>query len=222
MTADLETTKNELLAAAKEKGTAPGTLPRGPDESSLSALPDRVILVGFRGSGKSSAGAGLARRLGASFFDTDEWVEKKTKSSISEIFKVHGEAGFRKLESEALEALPSRPTPEVVATGGGAVISPQNRRHLEGLGLVVYLEADPETLTERIRGSQRPSLTETTLDQEVALLVQKRRPYYLDVAHVVLDARPPLEEVVDQLTALWKSLKPQPRKETQKMERSTR
>jgi shikimate kinase len=125
------------------------------------------------GSGKSRVGRALASRLGWDFVDTDERVEKAAGMKIQEIFGREGEAAFRRLESEALAELPAKRC--VVALGGGAVVSAENRRVLREKGRLVWLDAAPETLAERIGDSQkRPLLAGLDRASRVARLVQLR------------------------------------------------
>jgi shikimate kinase len=136
-----------------------------------------VLLCGLMGSGKSRVGRALASRLGWDFIDTDERVEKAAGMKISEIFAREGEAAFRRLESEALAALPARRC--VVALGGGAVVSAENRRVLREKGRLVWLDARPETLAERIGDSQkRPLLAGLDRAGRVARLAQLRSERY--------------------------------------------
>lgn len=171
-----------------------------------SDLPCRLILVGLRGSGKTSAGKLLSNRIGAGFFDTDEWVEKERGKSIEEIFRTEGESAFRSLERRAMESLQTRPTPEVAATGGGIVESPKNREFMKKLGLVVYLQAPWDVLEKRIQKTPRPRLTNLSPEDEMKGISRKRHPMYLEVAHAIVDVRPSLEEVVEKIAVLWKSL----------------
>lgn len=122
------------------------------------ATRDRALLLtGMMGAGKSSAGRALAARLGWEFIDTDERVERRAGLSISELFQSEGEAHFRRFEREVLCELPDRRA--VVALGGGAVVSDQNRRILRAKGVLVWLDARPETLAERVaEDGERPLL----------------------------------------------------------------
>jgi shikimate kinase len=115
-----------------------------------------VLLCGLMGSGKSRVGRALASRLGWDFVDSDERVERAAGMKISEIFARDGEVAFRRLETEALAALPTHRC--VVALGGGAVVSAENRRILREKGTLVWLDAAPETLAERIGDSQKRPL----------------------------------------------------------------
>jgi shikimate kinase len=132
-----------------------------------------VLLCGLMGSGKSRVGRALASRLGWPFLDTDERIEKAAGMKIAEIFARQGEPAFRRLETEALSGLPGARC--VVALGGGAVVSAENRRLLRAKGRVVWLDAAPETLAERIGDSQkRPLLAGLDRAGRVAKLTQLR------------------------------------------------
>jgi shikimate kinase len=115
-----------------------------------------VLLCGLMGSGKSRVGRALAFRLGWPFLDADELVEKAAGLKVAAIFAQRGESEFRRLESEALAGLPTHR--HVVGLGGGAVVSAENRRALRQKGHLVWLDAAPETLAERIGDSQKRPL----------------------------------------------------------------
>ena len=119
---------------------------------------DNIILVGLMGAGKTTIGRLLAKRLGKRFVDSDHEVESRTGVSIPVIFEIEGEAGFRKRESMVIEDL-SRESGLVMATGGGVVLSPENREAIKAGGFVVYLCAPPELLYARTRNDRnRPLL----------------------------------------------------------------
>jgi len=113
-----------------------------------------VVLIGFRGTGKTAAGHLLARLLGVPFYDTDALVEEEAGARVHEIFADIGEEGFRKVEKEVIASLPAGPG--VFATGGGAVLSPENVEHLRRGRTVVLLQADAATIEKRIRDTSRP------------------------------------------------------------------
>ena len=116
-----------------------------------------VLLTGLMGAGKSRVGRALASRLGWRFVDSDQSVEEASGMKIAEIFAREGESAFRRRERAALEALPTHRC--VVALGGGAVVAPENRRLLAAKGILVWLDAAPETLVERIGdAADRPLL----------------------------------------------------------------
>ena len=104
--------------------------------------PSRVVLVGMPGSGKTTVGRELAKRLGMRFLDTDHEIEVRTGVKIPTIFEIEGEAGFRRRETQTLDALTGE-TGVVLATGGGAVIAAENRQMLAARGGVVYLNVPP-------------------------------------------------------------------------------
>jgi shikimate dehydrogenase len=145
----------------------------------------RVILTGYRGTGKTTIGRSLARELNLPFLDTDALIETHEGKSISEIFRLKGEAGFRRLERGVIQTLPSEEV--VISTGGGAVLDPDNVEQLRAGSTVFLLSADPDTIVERIQKSRRPPLTELPLAEEVRHLLQVRHPFYLRAADYCLD-----------------------------------
>jgi len=139
-----------------------------------------VLLSGLMGSGKSRVGRALASRLGWDFIDTDEAVERSSGMKVSEIFEREGEAAFRAREREALRALPTQRC--VVALGGGAVVAAENRALLREKGVMVWLDAEPETLAERLGdASDRPLLAKLDFAGRIARLKAlraERHPAY--------------------------------------------
>jgi shikimate kinase len=119
-----------------------------------------IYLVGFMGSGKSTIGRLLAHRLGWSFFDTDEEIERAEQTAIAQIFEHRGEPEFRRIESAILHqhvAWIERGRPSVLALGGGAFIQPENRKALENNGVTVWLDCPFETAARRVaQASHRP------------------------------------------------------------------
>lgn len=162
--------------------------------------PERVILIGYRGSGKTTVGRLLADRLGWDFADADDHVEAAAGRSIADIFATEGEPGFRDREAAALVELCRRPR-LVLATGGGAVLRPANRDLLRAAGFVVWLRATPETSWARLQvdpttAARRPNLTAVGGIAEVRALASAREPLYLATAHFVADADTPSPEAV--------------------------
>ena len=132
-----------------------------------------VLLSGLMGAGKSRVGRALASRLGWQFVDSDQSVEEASGMKVAEIFAREGEAAFRRRERAALEALPTHRC--VVALGGGAVVAAENRRVLAAKGTLVWLDAAPETLVERIGdAADRPLLAGLDRAGRVARLAQLR------------------------------------------------
>lgn len=147
----------------------------------------RVFLIGPMGSGKSAVGRLLGRLLDAPFYDSDAEVERRTGVDIPYIFEKEGEAGFREREREALEAL-TRLDPVVLATGGGAVLLPENRRALAERGAVVYLRTSVEQQLERVRHARhRPLLLNVDPQRKLGELMSERAALYLEAADLVVD-----------------------------------
>jgi shikimate kinase len=150
-----------------------------------------VFLVGPMGSGKTAVGRFLARSLSFAFHDSDAEIERRTGVDIPFIFDKEGEAGFRAREREALEQL-TLLEPIVLATGGGAILDPDNRRVLAERGRVVYLSASVNQQVERTRyGRHRPLLMTEDPRERLDQLMRERQHLYDEVADykVVTDGR---------------------------------
>lgn len=147
---------------------------------------DNIILVGMMGSGKSTVGRALAKQLNMAFLDSDTEIQNRTGVSISHIFDVEGEGGFRQRESAELEFILHNNS-VVLATGGGAVLAEKNRALLRKNGVVIYLQASPTELWMRTRHDKaRPLLqTENPLNK-INELYAERNPIYLEVADIVI------------------------------------
>jgi shikimate kinase len=145
-----------------------------------------IYLVGMPGAGKSTVGRHLARRLNRQFVDADHEIEMRHGLSIPEIFETQGEAGFRDHETRAIADL-ARQADLVIATGGGAVIRPENRSAMKGSGVVVYLRVAPRVLFERTRNdTNRPLLQTVNPMMRLEELFSQRDPLYQDVADIVI------------------------------------
>lgn len=161
-----------------------------------------VVLVGFMGSGKSVVGRALARRLRADFVDTDERIERTAGKTIPEIFSGEGEPAFREREKTALREALSVPG-RVVATGGGAFLSGENRAVLSAYGPVVYLEASAETLVARLgEDTGRPLLKGDDPGATVRDLLARRTAGYRLADHTVATDGLTVEEVADRVERL--------------------
>jgi shikimate kinase len=146
-----------------------------------------IFLVGLMGAGKSTVGRLLARRLRKRFLDSDQEIERRCGVKIPVIFEIEGEAGFRAREAQTIEALTAEQG-VVLATGGGAVLREDNRRHLAARGTVVYLRARPQDLHSRLRHDKnRPLLATADPLARLKDLYAERDPLYREVADCVID-----------------------------------
>lgn len=160
-----------------------------------------ISLIGYRASGKSSVAPRLAKKLGWDWLDADRVIEQQTGRSIPEIFATDGEAAFRQIESRILAELLQKDQ-HVIATGGGAILNPDNRLRLRDAGPVVWLHASTKTLTARLsrdrnHANARPSLTGRPIDQEVAEVLALREPLYRETATLIVHSD---GEPVEQIT----------------------
>lgn len=160
---------------------------------------NRILLTGFMGTGKTSVGEKLAHKLSYRFFDTDAMVEAEKKKSVQDIFEKEGEAAFRGYENEALRnAL--KESPVVIASGGGIVLNPENRKLMKNSALVVALTADAETILERIKSSNhRPLLKTENQMQRIKDLLKQRSPYYLEADHLIDTTHLDVDDVVVEI-----------------------
>lgn len=137
-----------------------------------------VVLVGMMGSGKTAVGRALAQRLEVPFLDSDAAIEEAAQASIAEIFARDGEGFFRDREAEVIARLLSGP-PAVVSTGGGAFLAERNRRAIAEKGVALWLDADPDTLWERVRHKDtRPLLRTADPRGTLGELFERRVPTY--------------------------------------------
>jgi shikimate kinase len=156
-----------------------------------SANNDKIILTGYRATGKTSVGRELARRLHWPFSDTDALIAQRAGREISEIVKGRGWDYFRALEKETLKSLIDQ-REVVIATGGGAITHQDVWPELMASGLVIWLTADKETICRRLKrddnsAGQRPSLTGGAITQEVSRVLTKRQPLYRRGSHLAVD-----------------------------------
>ncbi len=149
--------------------------------------PQKIFLVGPMGAGKSAVGKTLARALHLAFVDSDDEIESRTGVDIPFIFEKEGEEGFRKREAAVINDL-TKLDSVVLATGGGAVMLPENRSHLGGRGFVVYLYTSVDQQARRTaRGRERPLLEGGDPRQILEDLLEKRDPLYREIADLVVE-----------------------------------
>jgi shikimate kinase len=164
----------------------------------------QIVLTGFMATGKSRVGRRLAEVLGRTFVDTDSLVEAATGRTVAEVFAAEGEAGFRARERAAVEQACGI-ADAVVATGGGTLVDPENRRRLLAAGPVVCLSATPKEILRRIPdAASRPLLATTNGDRlaRVEALLAERAPVYGLAAHQVDTTGLSVDEVVARVRAL--------------------
>ncbi len=166
-----------------------------------------IVLIGYRGAGKSTVGRMLAARAGIKFVDADELVEKQCGASISEIVQSKGWKHFREVEKGIIAEI-CREDPLIIAPGGGAVLEPANVRALKKEGLVIWLKADGEVLGRRINEdprspASRPTLTGKGALEDLQEVLAMRSPYYAAAADVQVEtsALSP-EEVVEKVWSI--------------------
>lgn len=146
-----------------------------------------IYLVGPMGTGKTAVGKALARLLGAPFADSDAEIERHAGVDIPYIFEQEGESGFRRREREALAELCLR-DPLVLATGGGAVLAPENRELLKSSGVVVYLHTSAAQQLQRVgSGRGRPMLQGADVAHRLQELSRIREPLYREIADVTMN-----------------------------------
>lgn len=149
---------------------------------------NNIYLVGMPGAGKTTVGRQLARRMQRDFIDADQEIEARTGVKIPLIFDIEGEQGFRDRESKVIVELGSR-SRLVVATGGGAILRPENRTALKEGGIVVYLHATPRLLFERTRlDHNRPLLQVADPMKKIEELFAVRDPLYREVADITINS----------------------------------
>ena len=150
-------------------------------------VPGNIFLVGMMGAGKTSVGRVLAKRLNKAFYDSDHVIEERTGVKIPVIFEIEGESGFRQRESAILDEL-TMLDDVVLATGGGAILAPENREWLGTRGTVVYLRASVKDLLNRTRHDKnRPLLQTADPRGRLNELFELRDPLYREAAHVTID-----------------------------------
>lgn len=156
------------------------------------------------GAGKTTIGKMLAKRLKGRFVDSDHEIEARTGVPIPTIFEIEGEEGFRRRETQVLDELTGLDG-LVLATGGGAVLSPVNRDYLKSRGLTIYLRASPEVLYERTRADRnRPLLQVGDRLEKLKGLYVLRDPLYRETAHAIVEvghtqASQVLKRVIDAI-----------------------
>ena len=166
--------------------------------------PQNIFLIGPMGAGKSAVGRQLARLLHLDFADSDEDIEARTGVDIAFIFEKEGEEGFRKREAKVIDDLTQRDG-IVLATGGGAIVEPQNRSHLGARGFVIYLHTTVDQQLARTRkGRERPLLDNDDPRAVLETMMATREPMYREIADLTIETdsrkvRAVANEILDRL-----------------------
>jgi shikimate kinase len=166
-----------------------------------------IVLIGFRGTGKSTVGRLLAKRLERDFIDSDKYIEDSTGKTIKSIFEDDGEEGFRKIEAGTIAEL-SKADNKVISAGGGTVLKEDNVRNLKDNGFLVLLEATPEIIHNRIEQDgkttqQRPSLTDKKPLDEIKHLIEQREHAYKNAAdYTISTSYVSCEDIVSEIITI--------------------
>ena len=171
----------------------------------MAMINDNIFFVGLMGAGKTTIGKLLAKKLKKTFYDTDHEIEKKLGVKVSVIFELEGEEGFRKRETQMIDELTNKKD-IILATGGGAVLSEENRRLLKERGKVIYLNAKPQHLSKRMAfDKDRPLLQQGNMLDTLNNLYQERHPLYLGVSSFVVDTgQQKTQTIINKIEALLK------------------
>jgi len=166
-----------------------------------------ILLVGYRGTGKSTLGKRLADVLAMNFVDMDRILIQDAGCSISRIVEEHGWPHFRELEKKLLLRL-AQAKGQVIATGGGVVLDAENRTLLLQMGIVIWLKANPDAIMKRLQqdkegSAQRPPFSDRNLWEETTAALKERMPLYKGVSEVELDtSNLDIAECVDEIVRI--------------------
>jgi 3-dehydroquinate synthase len=165
----------------------------------LNSTPN-IFLVGLMGSGKTTIGRALAKKLQKRFIDADHEIEARTGASIPLIFEIEGEDSFRQREADVIADLTTQEG-IVLATGGGAILNAESRAFLRERGVVVYLRASVSSIIQRTsHDKNRPLLQTADPKARIEELARQRGPFYEEVAHITIETgRPNVQSVVQNI-----------------------
>lgn len=169
---------------------------------------ENIYLIGLMGAGKTTIGRQLAKSLKLPFYDSDKAIEESTGVDIPTIFEFEGEAGFRDREKKMIRQL-TQMKGIVLATGGGAILSEENRKLLKENGFIVYLQCSVTRILERTRrDTQRPLLKTNNPRERLERLFEEREPLYLACADFKIDTGSmPSKAVVNRILEQYKAIK---------------
>lgn len=168
-------------------------------------MPGNLFLTGPMGAGKSTIGRQLSRQLRMPFHDSDQEIEQRTGVDIPLIFELEGEAGFRRRERTVIDDL-TRLEGIILATGGGAILDPENREHLTSRGTVIYLHTSVDQQLRRTgRDRNRPLLQTSNPRAKLQELMAVREPLYRETADIIIETDG--KRVADVVRQILKQLK---------------
>src|SRR3569832_2584478 len=165
-----------------------------------------IFLVGLMGSGKTTIGRALAKKLNKRFVDSDHEIEARTGASIPLIIEIEGEKGIRQREAEIIRELTAR-NDIVLATGGGAILNAENRAFLKERGAEIYLQASVNSILQRTsHDKNRPLLQTADPRKRIEELARQREPYYREVADIIVETgRPNVQWLVNVILSEFES-----------------
>ncbi len=169
-------------------------------------MKNNIILIGFMGSGKTTIGKRLAQILEYQFIDTDAYIEQQMNLTVKEIFTMHSEEYFRRLETETIKELKNNTTNTIIATGGGLALREENALLLKQLGMVIFLQVGKDEVLNRLSSdTTRPLLQGENVEQKVAELLAYRNPKYSVAADYIIcvDGRSK-EQIISEVQKLLK------------------
>ena len=164
----------------------------------------KIVLIGYRGTGKSTVARLLGQRLGVPVWDSDSEIERRIGKTIAEIFAEDGEAAFRELEAEVIAELLQQES-FVLATGGGAILREETRQRLRLTGHVVFLTAESVTILRRIQqdkhsAAMRPNLTSLPPLEEIVAVLGRRQSFYEETAHSIVNTeKKTVKQIVEEI-----------------------
>ena len=157
-----------------------------------------LIFIGMMGSGKTTIGKALSKELNLTWIDTDDSIQKQSQLPIPTLFEIHGETYFRKLESQTLKSVIDNY--QCISTGGGIIVSQENRKLIKKEAFVIHLTATIPTLIQRLNNSDRPLLQGVPLEERLISLLNLRTKFYTDCADLTIDTSfLTIEEIVEKI-----------------------
>jgi len=162
-----------------------------------------IYLIGLMGSGKTTLGKILSKKLDKNFYDSDHVIEEKLGVDVPMIFEYEGEAGFREREKDSLKELVSKKN-IVLATGGGIILSKSNRDLLSENGIVIYLKSNQKDLIKRMKNDKtRPLLKNGNIEEIIKKLCKEREPLYEEIADFeIMTKNKRIHEVVNEIVTI--------------------